>query len=246
MTTLWEALRALGSSGSGSLAVSPVLLPYLAGALTALASGLHHRRLKARFGDWRGVWLYFALFFLLLAALPAAIVCLTAAGPADSALAALGLRAGRWRLGLPVLAAALPLVVLIGAFASRSPVMSQHYPLSRSACSGLARLLAYEAGYVALYYTGWEFLYRGLLFFPILDSVGFLAAASLSTALSVLHHIGQPDSELVGALVGGFVFCALAALTGSILYPMALHAALGVSNDVFLCLRVHRGRGHPA
>lgn len=231
-----------------SLATSPlspprmaVVLPYLAVALTALVTGLHHRRLRARLGDPAGIWLFFALFFLLLAAVPAAILSV-GGPPAGRALAEVGLRAGRWPLALPAAAAALPLALLIGRLASNSPAMRRHYPLSRGACAGDGRFALHEALYVLLYYTSWEMLYRGLLFFPLVPLVGFTAAASLSTALSVLHHIGNPDTEVVGALVGGYLLCALALWSGSFLYCIPLHAAVGVGNDLFIYLRHHRGR----
>lgn len=228
-------LKALGSAPLSTPGLA-VLLPYLALALTAMGSVLHHRRLRARYGDQFGMWLYFALFFLLLAALPVLVLTVTEQHPGRFLLA-IGLRAGNWRTGLPILVPALPLAVLIGAFASRSTEMRAFYPLSRAACSSKGRFIAYELGYVILYYTAWEFLYRGLLFFPLVDRLGLLAAASLSTALSVLHHIGHPDSEIIGALLGGYLFCAVAFLTDSMVYPLAIHATLGVSNDLFLYLR---------
>ena len=235
MRSLLEALR----SSRQSPASLWLLLPYLAVALTALASVLHHRRLRKRLGDGPGMWLYFALFFLLLAALP--ILILAIAEPdAGRLLADIGVRAGNWRTGLAILGPVLPLAALIGVFASKSPEMREHYPLSKAACSGNGRFIAYELGYLLLYYTAWEFLYRGLLFVPLVGRVGFLAAASISTALTVLHHIGQPDSETVGALLGGYLLCAVAFLTGSLVYPIAIHATLGVSNDLFSYLRYYR------
>jgi membrane protease YdiL (CAAX protease family) len=236
-------LEALGSPPLSPTRLG-VLLPFLAVALTALVTGLHHRRLKARLGDEMGMWLYFALFFLLLAALPAGILCVAQRDP-GRVLAAVGLREGNWRWGLPILALALPLAALISVFASKSPAMKEHYPFSKAACSSDGRFLAYELGYIVLYYTAWEFLYRGLLFFPLVDSLGFVAAASISTALSVLHHIGQPDSETAGALAGGYLLCAVAFLTNSIVYSIAIHATLGVSNDLFIYLRYHRGKASP-
>jgi hypothetical protein len=240
MRPLLEALR----SSSLSPPSLGILLSYLAVALTLMVTGLHQRRLRARLGDEMGMWLYFALFFLLLAALPVVIVCVAERDP-NRVFAAFGLRGGDWRMGLPILALALPVAALISVFASKSPAMKEHYPFSKVACSNDGRFIAYELGYIVLYYTAWEFLYRGLLFLPLVGSVGLLAAASISTALSVLHHIGQPDSETTGALLGGYLLCAVAFLTNSILYSIAIHATLGVSNDLFIYLRYHRGKDSP-
>lgn len=216
-----------------------VLLPYLAVVLALMVSVFHHRRLRDRLGDVAGMRLYFGLFFTLLLAVPVALVLVLEQRPGQ-VLADFGLAVGNHRLGLVLLAIGLPITVLISYVASASPDMRRQYPFSKAACSSPGSFVRYEIAYLLLYFTAWEFLYRGLLFFPLAGSHGFLAAASLTGALSTLHHIGHPDSELLGALVGGFVFGAVSLATGSVLYSLVLHASLGISDDLFIYLRYHR------
>jgi membrane protease YdiL (CAAX protease family) len=206
-----------------------------------MAGPLHHRALRARLGDVRGMLVYFAAFFLFFAVVPCLVIFLAEPAPL-SVLASLGVQAGNASRGLLICAVALPITLLLGLGVSREPAMREQYPFSKAACASDTAFAAYEASYLLLYYTAWEFLYRGLLFFPLLHALGFPAAAAITTAVSTLAHIGHPDSEIWGALAGGVIFSSIALLTGSILYSLVVHAMMGIGNDTMLYLRWHRGR----
>ncbi len=218
-----------------------ILLPYIAVALTVLITAFYHSTLKSRYGDAKGTWLYFLLFFTFLAAVPTLIVVLVETDPLQ-VLTDLGVGLGNYRIGVVLMLVGLPITVLIGHFVSKTPEMREWYPFSKEVCAKDSTFIAYQLGYLVLYYTAWEFLYRGVLFFPLLNSLGFLPALAITTALSTLHHIGHPKSEILGALLAGVVFSCIALLTRSILYPIAIHAMVGVSDDTFIYLRNYRGR----
>lgn len=184
--------------------------------------------------------LYFVLFFLFLLAVPVFVILLVESRP-QLVLASFGVRFGNYRIGLPLMLVGLPVAVLVGYLASRRPEIKDWYPFSKDFCTRGTSFVAYELGYIFLYYTTWEFLYRGLLFFPLLSSIGFLPAMAITTALSTFHHIGHPKSEIVAALVGGVLFSVIALYTHSMLYPFVFHAMAGASLDTFLCLRKFRG-----
>jgi membrane protease YdiL (CAAX protease family) len=190
------------------------------------------------------MWLYFGAFFVLFVAIPV-VVALFAEKDPFTAFAEMGLRAGNVSRGLLIVAIALPITIGMSLISSKDPALQKHYPFSKDACRSPGAFIRYEIGYAALYYSAWEFLYRGILFFPLLHTLGFLPAVSITTALSTLHHIGHPDSEIGGALAGGIIFGVVSLLTGSMLYPFAIHAMLGVSDDVFIYLRVYRRRVSP-
>ena len=217
-----------------------ILLPYIAAALAALITVFYHSDLKRRFGDAKGMWLYFSLFFLFFVALPTLIVVLVEPNPLQ-VLSELGVGPGNYKVGIPLLLLGLPITVLISHFAANSPGMKEWYPFSKEVCARDGTFVAYELGYILLYYSAWEFLYRGILFFPLLNGFGFLAAMAITTALSTLHHIGHPKVEIFGAVFAGIVFSIIALLTRSILYSIAIHALTGVSTDTFIYLRNYRG-----
>ena len=76
----------------------------------------------------------------------------------------------------------------------------------------------------------------------ITTNLGFVPAMAITTTLSTLHHIGHPKSETWGAVLGGVIFSSIALVTRSILYPICIHAMIGVVNDTFIYLRSHRGK----
>lgn len=197
-------------------------------ALAVLVTVLSRGRCARRWGDYRGHLVYFGFFFLLMGAVPA-----VGLGIADAAeLARLGLRLGNLRLGLTLLAAAVPTVALVLLGAMRDRSLETQYPLSREAMATPTRFAIYEAAYFFGYYPAWEFTFRGLLFFPLVSTLGLVPALAIQTALSTLLHIGSPDSEVWGAVVGGAAFGLVAHFTGSFLYPLVIHSGLGVVHDV--------------
>lgn len=218
-----------------------VYLVLLAG-LALVSTVFHFRRARGRPGETAAVVRYFAAFFTLLLVAPCAVVVLSAADP-RSALAACGWTLGRTGRGLLITAAGLPLALLAGRRASRDPGLRAMYPLAKSALSDARAFGAYELAYLVLYYLPWEFLFRGVLFLPLVPAIGLLPALALQTALSTLLHRGHPSPEVLAAALAGPAFGLVAHATGSFLYTFALHAAAGIATDAFLFLARRREAG---
>jgi uncharacterized protein len=165
--------------------------------------------------------------FLLLFCLPALLCRLTLRRP----LSDFGLRPGNWRMGLGFLALGAPLMLLAAALAAKDPAMQAEYPLAKSALQDLPLFIALEGAYL-LYYFSWEFFFRGFLLFGLEKPFGPLAAVLIQTIPSTIVHIGKPLSECLAAILAGLLFGWLSLRTRSILYPLALHALVGVALDV--------------
>jgi len=220
----------------------PLALVYLelVIALGLLTTGLHFRRLLKKRDELAAVRLYFLAFFVLLLAVPCFLVFLTSSGP-WAALASFGWTFGRAGRGLALAGAGLPLAVLAGFIGSRDPQMIKMYPFAKAACAAARKFAGYELAYLFLYYLPWEFVFRGVLFLPLVPAVGLIPALAIQTLISTLLHIGHPDTEVFAAAGAGLVFGLIAWATGSFLYTFILHAATGIATDTFLFLR--RGRG---
>lgn len=214
----------------------PLALVYLqlVLALTLLTTFLHFRRLRKTREELAAVRLYFLAFFGLLLAAPCLIVVLAASDPL-SVLASWGWTFGRADRGLAILAAGLPLAVLSGFIGSRDPEMKKMYPFAKVACADRRRFAGYEISYLLFYYLPWEFVFRGVLFLPLVPAVGLIPALVVQTVISTLLHIGHPDTEVFAAAGAGFLFGAIAYLTGSFFYTFILHAAVGMATDTFIC-----------
>lgn len=182
---------------------------------------------------------YFTAVFCLFLVIPVLIILFLSPEPLAS-LEGAGLSLGNWRRGLLILIIGAPLALLSGFVGSRDPELRRFYPFSKTACRSPRSFVAFEAAYLLLYYVVWEFLYRGILFFPLIPAIGLVPALALQTIISTLHHAGHPRSEILAALGAGFVFGLVAYFTGSILYPIFLHALTGISTDTFIYLRDYR------
>ncbi len=129
-----------------------------------------------------------------------------------------------------------PVMVALSFAASKNPEFLAQYPLWRGACASPAAFAVHAASYLA-YYLGFEALFRGLVQFGLRESFGDWNAVLVQTALSTLMHLGKPTGEVYGAVVGGLVFGTLALRTRSLLPVIALHFVLGISLDLFICVR---------
>ena len=224
-----------GAAGPGGVPLALVCLE-LAIALTLLASVLHFRSLRKTRGELAAVRRYFIAFFVLLLAVPCALVVLTSSRPwAD--LASWGWTFGRAGRGLLLTAIGLPLTVLSGFIGSRDPEMRKMYPFAKAACAKGRTFIGYELSYFAFYYLPWESVFRGALFLPLIPAIGLVPALAVQTAVSTLLHIGHPDSEVFAAAGAGLAFGLIASFTGSFVYPLILHAATGIATDTFLYFR---------
>lgn len=222
-----------------------ILLVYEAVALTLLQTVFSRRRfLKNCADDLLAVRRYFLSLFTFGLAVPVTAVFGLAPDPAG-VFRSLGLCAGRWKFGLVLAAAAVPVALIAGAIGSRDPDMRSFYPFSKKALSGRKTFIGYELSYLLFYYPSWEFVFRGVLFFPIAAAAGLLPALAVSTIASTLFHIGHPDTEIIAALGAGIVFGLIAWQTGSFLYLIPIHASIGIATDIFLYRKTPRERPLP-
>lgn len=90
-----------------------------------------------------------------------------------------------------------------------------------SAISWIAYLLAYE------------FLFRGLLFFPLLDIVGLWPAIIINTSIYSIVHIPKGKKETFGAIPAGVILCLLVYTTGSFWIAFFIHVVMALSNEWF-------------
>ena len=77
------------------------------------------------------------------------------------------------------------------------------------------------------------------MIFSLEARFGAFAAILIQTIPSAIVHIGKPVGESFGAILAGLVFGYLAVRTRSILYPLILHAVVGIGMDLFITIRVY-------
>lgn len=219
-----------------------IFMAYEAVALTLLQTVFGRKRfLKNSPDDRLAAQRYFLAMFVFGLAVPVTAAFALASDPVRL-LASLGLRAGNAKLGLILVAIAIPVAAVVGAIGSRDPAMRAFYPFSKRALANRRAFLGYEASYFLFYYSAWEFVFRGVLFFPLAATAGLLPALAVSTLASTLFHLGHPDTEIFAALAAGVIFGFIAWKTGSFLYLIPIHAAIGIATDAFLYRKAARER----
>lgn len=126
----------------------------------------------------------------------------------------------------------LPLALVIGVnmFRPARGVNINYYPQVRKQQWGWKRIIINCFSWL-VYLIGYEFIFRGLLFFTCLNSFGLIPAIMINSALYSISHVPKGAGEAFGAFFMGIVFCVITWATGSILIPLVMHLIIALGND---------------
>lgn len=182
--------------------------------------------LPGRLGRILEATLQKVLMFVLLGLVPSLLVWrFHGISPAE-----LGLRLAGGRTVWLITAGLSVVVLAVGFFNPAHAKGGGQYPQMKIADWTIGLWLFNAAG-LALYLFGYELMYRGLLFFPMLEhGVGF--AIAVNTALYMATHLHKGIGEAVAAIPFGVVLCLLALESGSMLPAFLLHWLLAVGNSL--------------
>lgn len=136
-----------------------------------------------------------------------------------------------WCLGLGTL------IVLMNYFAARRPKTFSMYPQIRAKEWDRPLILRYSLAWCA-YLFGYEFLFRGILFIPLADTLGVWTAIAINIALYAATHIPKGMDETIGAAPLGLVLCLITLQTQTIWVAFFVHVFLALSNSLF-ALKFH-------
>ncbi|MEY3238945.1 MAG: hypothetical protein RIR11_383 [Bacteroidota bacterium] len=129
------------------------------------------------------------------------------------------------------------LVLILNWFAARREKTFSMYPQMRIKEWDTRLILTYSMGWV-LYLFGYEALFRGYLFFPLVETMGVWPAIAVNTALYSATHIPKGMDETIGAPILGVILCLITLQTGTIWVAFAVHVALALSNSL-IALKFH-------
>ena len=82
----------------------------------------------------------------------------------------------------------------------------------------------------ATYLFGYEFLFRGVLFFPLVETIGLWPAIAVNIGMYSATHIAKGIKETIGAFVISIIFCLLTLHTGTIWIAFFVHLAMAWTN----------------
>ncbi len=172
------------------------------------------------------IYLQKLLGFLLLGVFPAIVIWLfLPQGLTDYGIGLkLELETLYWFLGLTAASA------LFIALRPKKSIDCETYPQVRAENWHPKRIL-YNSLVWALYLLGYEFAFRGLLFFSCLRLFGFWSALLVNVLAYTYAHIPKNLQESIGAFVYGILLCIVAYETSSFWIPFWVHLILALGND---------------
>lgn len=130
-----------------------------------------------------------------------------------------------WTVGL------CALVIPLASFSARKPKNLVNYPQIRAKNWDNSIYFKNLLGW-ALYLFGYEFLFRGILFIPLIEPLGIWPAIAINIALYSATHIPKGLDETIGAIPLGLVLCLLTAASGTIWIAFIVHVAMAWTNSL--------------
>lgn len=84
----------------------------------------------------------------------------------------------------------------------------------------------------SLYILAYEFFFRGILFFPLVVSIGIWPAIGMNIFIYGLAHVNNGAGETIASLVFGVLFCLASLETGSFWVAAISHLAFSISGNL--------------
>lgn len=129
-----------------------------------------------------------------------------------------------WIIGISII------IVPVTMKSAKQPKNLVNYPQIRTKI-WTKKLIIHNALGWAFYLFGYEFLFRGVLFIPLIESMGLWPAIAVNIALYSATHIPKGMDETIGAAVLGLVLCLLTVYTGTIWIAFLVHLAMAWTNS---------------
>ncbi len=124
------------------------------------------------------------------------------------------------------------LVVPLVWMSSRKEKNQQQYPQIRTA-NWNTKLVSASLLSWAVYLLGYEFYFRGLLLFPLKDSLGLWPAIAVNIGLYSATHIPKGLNEAIMTIPFAIILSILTLETESIWIAYFVHVAMAWSNNIF-------------
>ncbi len=134
----------------------------------------------------------------------------------------------KWTLGLGVV------VVAVAWLGARK--FDPQYPQMQAKEWTMGMMMVNWLGW-ALYLAGYEFMFRGVLLFPLTETMGAWSAVAVNTVLYSATHIPKGRDEAIGAIPLGFLLCWVTLQTTSLWPAILVHIFMAWTNSTVRFMR---------
>lgn len=126
----------------------------------------------------------------------------------------------------------LALVTAISSFiSSKSSTVRERSPELRTDVWYPRHVLLAGLGWL-IYIYGYEYFFRGILWFLCLEAFGFLPALAINLVLYAVVHIPKGRFMSAGSIPMGIILCLLSYHTGSFHAAFLIHAIMAVTTEI--------------
>ena len=122
------------------------------------------------------------------------------------------------------------LTMPLAFLSAKKPSHQANYPQIREKNWTRSLVLKNSLGWSA-YLLGYEFLFRGILLFPLVDALGVWPAVAINTAMYSATHIPKGLDETIGAAFLGVVLCLITLMTGTLWVAIVVHITMALTNS---------------
>jgi len=123
------------------------------------------------------------------------------------------------------------LIIVANTIRAGKPKNYQLYPQIRTQEWRLSLLGYYVFGW-AIYLLGYEFLFRGILFFSGIDILPLWLNITINCVLYAIAHIHKGKLEIITSIPFGVVLCLVSYYTGSFWAAWLIHLTMALSNSL--------------
>lgn len=122
------------------------------------------------------------------------------------------------------------IIIPMNLFRARKPANHVQYPQIRAAKWDLKLLLLSSFSWV-IYLLGYELLFRGLLLYGCVESIGIWPALAINASIYSFAHFFKGIGETVGAIPFGIAISLITLTTGNFMVAFIVHCMLALSNQ---------------
>ncbi len=122
-------------------------------------------------------------------------------------------------------------VIPLASFSAKKPKHLVNYPQIRAREWDTKMILGNLVSW-AIYLLGYEFLFRGVLFFPLVEEIGLWPAIAVNIGMYSGTHIPKGIEETIGAILLSIILCLLTVQTGTIWIAFFVHVAMAWTNTL--------------
>lgn len=129
-----------------------------------------------------------------------------------------------WTLGLSLV------IILLTIYSAKKPVSMAMYPEIRSRQWNTKLLVQSNLSWM-LYLLAYEVMFRGLMLFACARVMGVWPAITISTAIYALAHVPKGETEGIGAIPLGILFCLITLESGTVWVAVLVHWVMALTNE---------------